>query len=342
MWALARNRCFRLPQVIWLFAYFGVALLISTACSQLRDEASAMQPCLNEDRIGEKRLFQSGVFSLGSNHTYTEEAPERQADVSSFQIDIHEVTNSQFAAFVEETNYQTQAERGFDKSDFPDIAEEFRVPGSMVFTPPDSMQGSSPLSWWRFISGANWRHPYGPDSSIVGKDFHPVVHVTIGDARAYAKWAGRRLPTEAEWEYAATYGADQESGTDASSDHPDANYWQGIFPVLNTLDDGYRFSAPVGCFGQNNAGLFDMVGNVWELTESIYYPTHKEDVRQAMPDTGYDPSQPGIAVNVIKGGSYLCARNYCLRYRPEARQGQDNFLASSHIGFRTVNAVSSN
>ena len=166
-------------------------------------------------------------------------------------------------------------------------------------------------------------------------DDFPVVHVTFSDAQAFANWRGRRLPTEAEWEYAAQ-GGDLTSTASPVTEDPDANYWQGIFPVLNTAEDGYEGPAPVGCFTANLLGLHDMIGNVWELTSSVYLPNHSFEGDSPFAVNGFDPNQPGVPVFVIKGGSFLCARNYCYRYRPEARQAQDALLGSSHVGFRTV------
>ena len=268
---------------------------------------------------------------MGREDAYPEEAPAKQVKVSDFWIDKTEVTNAQFASFVKATGYVTQAEKGLDAERFPDIAQEFRSPGSMVFTPPDSLQGASPFVWWRFVPGADWRHPFGPDSTIAGKEDYPVVQVTHDDAAAYAAWAGRRLPSEAEWEFAAASGKEDE-GAKSTAPPAEANTWQGVFPVLNTAGDGFEGLAPAGCFAADKKGVFDLVGNVWELTSSAYYPRHDA----AETGEGFDPRTPGVPVYVIKGGSYLCAENYCVRYRPEARQPMDAFLGSSHIGFRTV------
>jgi len=301
--------------------------------------------CVNVSSFAKRDvLVQGGKFLIGGNQYYREERPRTENTVDDFHIDRSEVTNAQFAAFVKATGYVTQAERGMSADDIPGLAEEFQKPGSMVFTPPEVMAGAAPLTWWQFIAGADWRHPYGPESTIDGNENNPVVQVTYADAAAYAKWAGRRLPTEAEWEYAARGGKQhiESYRTDNSEKAPDANHWQGLFPVIDTGNDGYKGMAPVGCYRPNALGLYDMTGNVWELTKSIYYPTHAKEVIAQMPAQGFDPNQQGVPVHVIKGGSYLCAENYCLRYRPEARQPQDLFLASSHIGFRTVADSNSN
>lgn len=294
--------------------------------------------CAENDVVGGQCLveqnyksidFPSGQFELGSLEFYPEERPIKKVSIEPFSIDNTEVTNAQFAKFVAATGYVTRAERGLDETVAPEIPDELRVPGSLVFEPPDVLAGASPLTWWNFVEGANWRQPNGPESSIEGREIYPVVHIAIEDARAYAAWAGRRLPTEAEWEYAAQFNATFEGS-------PDANYWQGIFPVSNSGADGYLGLAPAGCFEPTEAGLFDMIGNVWELTSSAYYPTHDSDQFKKRYKEGFDPNSPNVPVVVIKGGSYLCAENYCARYRPEARQPQDKFLSSSHVGFRTA------
>ena len=278
--------------------------------------------CRNFDKTAQiESHIRGGEFYFGSDSHYPEEAPARLAKVKSFWIDRTEVTNAQFSAFVSATGYVTHAERGLSESEASGLPIEFRAPGSMVFEPPSTLEGASPIDWWRFTPGANWRHPQGPKSSIAGRENFPVVHVTIADATAYARWAKRRLPTEIEWEFAA--GNREESNKPSSLNREAAaNTWQGIFPLVDTAKDGFGGIAPVACFIANSNGLFDMIGNVWELTASPYASSHE---------------QPADADSfVVKGGSFLCAQNYCARYRPTARQPQDAYLASSHIGFRTV------
>lgn len=264
---------------------------------------------------------------MGTNAGYPNEGPATERIVAAFWIDRHEVTNAQFAEFVAATGYVTVAEREIDGRR-----------GSAVFTPPEANMPLSAASWWKFVDGASWRRPDGPDSSIDGKDEYPAVHIAYEDADAYAKWAGRRLPTEEEWEYAARgalTGATYEWGEETpDAGAPKANTWQGVFPVINTSKDGFAGLAPVGCFEPNSNGLFDMTGNVWEWTSTSYFAQHSNNENLA--DQGYDPRQPGVSVNVLKGGSYLCAANYCARYRPAARHPQDLTLGTSHIGFRTV------
>ena len=249
--------------------------------------------------------LEGGRISIGSNNAYLEERPERQVKIASFEIDTSEVTNGQFSKFVEDTGYITDAEKtqaGFD------------VPGGAVLSSPST---ESP-SWGQFVEGANWRQPEGPNSTIEGRDLDPVVQVTLNDARAYSDWAGRRLPTEAEWEFAAKAGANSLYvwGDERAPDGQEkANTWQGAFPFENTMDDGFGLRAPIGCFEPNAFGLYDMIGNVWEWT-----------------DTSWDDGQS----QVIKGGSFLCAENFCRRYRASARQAQEANFSTNHIGFRTV------
>jgi formylglycine-generating enzyme required for sulfatase activity len=284
-----------------------------------------------------------GTFLMGSNLHYREEQPPRYAAVTGFWIDRTEVTNAQFAAFVAATGYKTVAERGLNAKDFPDLPPEALVPGSMVFfEPPKNVRVRMDVTeWWRYMPGADWRHPAGPGSSIAGKDNHPVVQIAYGDAEAYAKWAGRSLPTEAEWEYAARGGLNGKEFAWGDDQTPDgqwmANSWQGFFPYEDDKADGYHGTAPVGCFPPNGYGLFDTIGNVWEWATDWYRAGH------AFPDGDVDPKGPpemtatvGGPVRVIKGGSWLCSPNYCARYRPSARQPQEADLGASHIGFRTI------
>lgn len=290
--------------------------------------------------IGSEVAVPAGRFTMGGDR-YPQEAPFHEVSIDAFRIDAHEVTNAQFAGFIAATGYVTVAERVPDPADFPGAPPEMLRPGSVVFTPPslDSPGGS----WWSYVPGADWRHPLGPDSSIAGKDHLPVVQVAFEDAAAYAAWAGRRLPTEAEYEYAARSGREGERfawGGDevAPGGRHMANTWQGMFPVQNSEADGYRGVAPVGCFPANDYGAYDLIGNVWEWTASWYRPQHDpaDNDNPQGPADSYDPANEGFPVKVIKGGSYLCAPNYCRRYRPAARHAQDIALGASHIGFRTV------
>ena len=289
----------------------------------------------------------AGSFAFGDT-VYREETPVRQATVQGFWMDRTEVTNAEFARFVQATGYVTTAERPVDARLHPGLSPAMQQPGAVVFVNPTELRnGGDPRQWWQYLPGANWRHPSGPGSSLAGRDAYPVVAVTLADAQAYALWAGRSLPTEREWEWAAGGGQTAPLPTTpppppgaAPAQPTQANTWQGFFPLANQASDGFTGLAPVGCFAANGFGLHDMIGNVWELTADVYTDDHRG------PDT-VPPDQPPIATlpagaagaasrHVIKGGSYLCAPNYCMRYRPGARQAQEDDLATSHLGFRTV------
>jgi len=296
--------------------------------------------------VGDKAgmvFIHGGSFTMGADNERPEERFSHLVRVDSFWIDRTEVTNAQFAKFVEATRYVTLAERGLDPKTHPGMPENLLVPGSMLFIQPTALiRGGDLTQWWQYVKGANWRQPEGPGSSIKGKENYPVVHVSYEDALAYAHWLGRELPTEAQWEYAARggkYDGDDWSQAYDKDGKPIANTWQGIFPVYNTEEDGYAGTAPVGCFQPNGYGLYDMIGNVWEWTSDWYVPGHSREpatnpngpsLLQVRIDAGMSPSK------VIKGGSYLCAYNYCSRYRPTARQPQEVDLGAGHIGFRTI------
>jgi formylglycine-generating enzyme required for sulfatase activity len=281
--------------------------------------------------------IKGGTFMMGSDAVYAEEGPPRETRVGEFWIDPHEVTNAQFAAFVKATGYVTVAEKPVDPAQFgvpvAQIPAHMLQPGSAVFTPPDRPSRNY-ADWWEYVPGASWKKPYGPEGPEAVAD-QPVVHLAWDDMQAYAAWAGGRLPTEAEWEFAASAGAPDSNAQPA----PDAaNSWQGVFPMVNEGTDGFKGIAPVGCFKPNAFGLYDMVGNVWEVTTDFYRPGHdprgRDNPRGPGRNDAYDPLNPGFASRVMKGGSYLCAPNYCQRYRPESRQGRDPGLGASNVGFR--------
>ena len=293
----------------------------------------------------------SATFLMGSSNHYPEEAPVHQVAVDGFWIDRHEVTNRQFAAFVAATGYATVAERPLDPADFPGAPAENLVPGSLVFEKTPGPVDLRDLSqWWRWTPGACWRHPEGPDSSLAERSDHPVTHVAYADADAYAAWAGKSLPTEAEWELAARGGLDGTrfvwGDEPEQADERLANYWHGEFPWRS--DPGYGSTTPIGSFDPNAYGLFDMAGNVWEWTNDWYTSRHAEDADEpccvprnpcgGSEEDSLDPAQPQFRVprKVIKGGSFLCADSYCLRYRPAARRPQMIDTGMSHIGFRCV------
>ncbi|QGN56320.1 formylglycine-generating enzyme family protein [Novosphingobium sp. Gsoil 351] len=296
-----------------------------------------------------------GTFLMGSDHFYPEEAPRRRVSVDPFRIDACPVTNAEFARFVNATGHVTLAETAPDGKDYPGMIPEMARAGSLVF---HKTAGPVPIDeihrWWRFEFGADWRHPYGPDSSLAGLDDHPVVHVAWQDAAAYALWAGKALPTEAEWEYAARGGledADYAWGDElAPGGAMLANYWQGLFPFANQCLDGWERTSPVRSFPANPYGLYDMIGNTWEWTDDWY--SEPVAIRKSQPGTcctlknprggtrkrSVDPLHPEIKIGrkVIKGGSHLCAENYCRRYRPAARHPETIDTSTSHIGFRCV------
>jgi formylglycine-generating enzyme len=276
---------------------------------------------------------------VGSDYHYAEEGPAKAVSVAEFWIMPRQVTNTQFSEFVDATAYVTVAERQLSAADYPDAPEENLQPGSMVFRRTPGPVDLRHLSqWWTWTPGASWRHPVGPRSSIDKRMDHPVVHIAYQDAETYAAWAGLALPTEAEWEIAARGGLDGAVYT--WGDEPEqsgqrlANYWHGEFPWRP--DPGYGRTAPVGSYPPNPYGLYDMAGNVWEWTSDWYAGTRDGD--SCCEAASYDPRQPQFRVprKVIKGGSFLCADNYCLRYRPAARRPQMVDTGMSHIGFRCI------
>ena len=319
-----------------------------------------------------------GAFLMGSNAHYPEEAPAHRVHVEGFWMDRTPVTNAQFLKFVKATGHLTLAERPADPALYPDALPERLAPSSIVFVPPAAPVGTGdPYRWWQYVAGANWRHPEGPGSSIKGREQHPVVHIAHEDALAYASWAGKALPSEAEWERAARGGLEGVEYAWGSELHPGgqprANTWQGSFPHHNTRLDGWERTSPAGSFPANGYGLLDMIGNVWEWTDD-WYLEHGERLagggssdssgegegvseggccaslkdsaradararaeansRQRSIDP--DSQHGGIPRKVVKGGSFLCAPNYCQRYRPAARLAQGIDTATCHMGFRCI------
>jgi formylglycine-generating enzyme required for sulfatase activity len=293
-----------------------------------------------------------GEFAMGSNDFYPEEQPVRRVAIDGFWMDEHPVTVAEFRRFVKATGHATWAEQAPDPLAYPDAIPELMVPGSLVFSGSSGPVDLSDIhNWWSWTPGADWRHPEGPDSNLHGRERHPVTHVAYSDATAYAAWAGKDLPTEAEWEYAARGGLDGKVfcwGDDfAPKGRIMANTWQGEFPWQNLLDDGYERTSPVKSFPPNGYGLYDAAGNVWEWTSDFYAPGQivaehpcclPRNPRVASPDRNYEVGTGGTNIprRVTKGGSHLCAPNYCLRYRPAARQGQAVDSTTSHIGFRCI------
>ena len=289
-----------------------------------------------------------GRFTMGSDAHYPEERPARPVEVSDFLIERTLVTNAAYAAFVADTGYLTVAERPLDPADFPGAPAENLVPGSMVFRRTPGPVDLRHLSqWWAWTPGASWRHPEGPRTDLGGRADHPVVHVAFEDALAYATWAGRSLPTEAEWERAARGGIEGAAfvwGDDPEGDRRLANFWHGDFPWRPA--EGYGATTPVGAFPANGYGIADMAGNAWEWTLDWYAEGAEgtagccvpRDPRGGDEAGSLDPAQPQFAVprRVVKGGSFLCADSYCMRYRPAARRPQAIDTGMSHIGFRCV------
>ena len=305
-----------------------------------------------------------GQFTMGSSDDYAEndEGPEIQVKVDPFFMDETEVTNAEFEKFVNETGYVTVSERPVDweqiKKELPKGTpkphDSILQSGSLVFTPPNQKVPLNDYSqWWQWVKGADWKHPEGPESSIEGKDNHPVVQIAFEDAQAYAKWAGKRLPTEAEWEYAS-----RETGSESQFAWGDeltpngsylANFFQGDFPYRNTQLDGFESSAPVKSFYKNSNGLYDMIGNVWEWTSDWYRPDTKVQYlsngsklcyNPTGPKSSYDPNNPyATAQRVIKGGSFLCSKDYCSNYRPSSRMATSVDSGQNHLGFRCVKDI---
>jgi formylglycine-generating enzyme required for sulfatase activity len=298
--------------------------------------------------------IEGGTFVMGSDEHYPEEAPAHPVAVDGFWIDVTPVTNRQFAEFVSATGYVMLAEKTPNAEDYPGALPEMLRPGSLVFTPPlrpvETRGGIG--QWWKFKFGADWRHPYGPRSDIRGKLDHPVVHVAYCDARAYADWAGLDLPTEAEWEFAARGGLDGAEYAWGSELHANgrrmANTWEGIFPHQSLKSKGHERTSAVRSFAANGYGLYDMIGNVWEWTSDYWSTRHPEPAAKACcipknprggpAEESYDPRQPAIRITrrVLKGGSHLCAPNYCRRYRPAARHAEPDDTSTSHVGFRCI------
>lgn len=301
-----------------------------------------------------------GTFSMGmedprglpsgGSESMTDARPVHRVSVSAFWMDRTDVTNAQFARFVHATGYVTVAERPLSAREFPGVPADQLKPGGVVFTRPDHpVSLSDPSGWWRFVPGANWRHPNGPSSSIVGHDRDPVVQVAYADAVAYATWVGGRLPTEAEWEFAARGGLEGKPYVWGDSLAPSgrwmANIFQGRFPASDAALDGFTGVAPVGMFAPNGYGLTDMSGNVWQWVADWYRPDYYATVAGAGvarnpqgPTSSFDPLEPGVAKRVQRGGSFLCTDQYCTRYMVGARGRGEVATASNHVGFRTVTA----
>jgi sulfatase modifying factor 1 len=279
-----------------------------------------------------------GSFLMGSDRFYREERPVRRESVNGFWIDPDPVTNAEFGRFIDATGYLTMSERQPDPAVYRDADPSLLVPGSLVFRKPAGpVDLRDYRAWWEYVPGADWRHPEGPESTLDERQDHPVVHVGYEDACAYAAWAGKQLPTEAEWEFAARGGLDGAAYAWGDEATPNgramANTWQGRFPWENLKEDGYEGTSPIRAFPANGYGLYDMIGNVWEWTATAVTPQGPEKTKSCCVPSGHDTHQ---GRRVVKGGSHLCAPNYCLRYRPAARQAEPVDTSTCHIGFRCI------
>ena len=346
---------------------FGLAAILSVtlACSspksenQSSDEETVTLSNMEEPKHKEPGMawIPGGEFTMGTNEedAYDAEKPAVDLKVAGFWMDTHEVTNAEYTAFTEATGYVTIAERKPDWEELklqvppgtPKPHDSLLVAGSMVFTPPAIAVPTDDISrWWSWVIGANWRHPEGPKSDLTGRENHPVVHIAYDDAKAYAEWTGKRLPTEIEWEFAARGGVNGKRFAWGDELHPNgqflANTFQGNFPNENLGTDGFVGTSPVKTFAPNTFGLYDMIGNVWELTDDWYDALKYARLAGQAPKLDasmnpcYNPNNPFAQERVIKGGSYLCAANYCVNYRPSARQGHSFDSGTSNVGFRCV------
>lgn len=313
----------------------------------------AVQPTILSARTRQGMVWiPGGTFLMGANDFYPEERPAHRVTVDGFWMDEHPVTNAEFNGFVNATGYVTVAERVPNPADYPGIDPAVLVPGSLFFRRPESRIGLHDFrAWWAYVPDACWRFPEGPGSTLNGRENHPVVHVAYADAEAYAAWAGKELPSEAEWEFAARGGLEGATFVWGNEFAPGgrmmANTWQGEFPFENLKTGGFEGTSPCGVFPANGYGLYDMAGNVWEWTCDVFQSRHAGEVAKAccIPRNPRVTSAPqnecgsdarAIPRNVLKGGSHLCAPNYCFRYRPAARQGEAIETSACHIGFRCI------
>ncbi|MDB5191159.1 MAG: sulfatase-modifying factor protein [Segetibacter sp.] len=334
-----------------IFTLFLPAFLLVGSCKQMGQDTSKhstalVQPVPSKDTVSPILVHISGgTFKMGTNDpAFPDAHPVHEVIVQEFWMDEHEVTNAEFEKFVKATNYVTVAERQLNPKDYPGVQAESLVPGSIVFSPPsERLELSQPLQWWQYIAGAGWKNPLGPQSNIIGKQNYPVVHVSYEDAMAYAKWAGKRLPTEAEWEFAAQgkrpglkyyWGNELKPGGAWS-----ANIYEGDFPNNDTGEDGYAGIAPVKSYAPNPYGLYDLDGNVWEWCNDFYRPDYYERSpanNPKGPSDSYDPEEPNLVKRVQRGGSFLCSDQYCIRYRPGSRGKGEVSSSSNNLGFRCV------
>lgn len=338
-----------------LAALYLLSLFTIMCCKQHEENSTeienlnVLQPVALKDIVPSKTvLIPAGTFPMGTHDpAFPDARPVHKVSVKAFWMDEHEVTNAEFAMFVKATNYMTIAERKLDPKDYPDVPPESLVPGSGVFSPPGQpVSLNNPMQWWKYVAGASWRKPFGPQSNITGQENNPVVHVSYEDALAYAQWAGKRLPTEAEWEHAAQgkkpglkyyWGNEMNPGGKWM-----ANIYEGDFPNKNTGEDGFVGLAPVKSYPPNAYGLYDMDGNVWEWCNDFYradYYAKSPSSNPKGPADSYDPDEPNAVKRVQRGGSFLCSDQYCIRYRPGSRGKGEVSSGSNNLGFRCVKDV---
>lgn len=337
-------RLAQVPPYLFLLLVLGTGCTSENANQESSDTASSatLVRAVKGDTTG-MVWVEGGSYMMGSDE-FADARPVHQVEVDGFWMDAHEVTNAEFARFVEATGYVTVAERPLNPADFPGVPADKLVPGSAVFTPTvQKVNLANPLQWWTYVPGANWRQPEGSNSSIKGRENLPVVHVSHEDAVAYAKWAGKRLPTEAEWEYAARSGKGNQTYYWGQELKPQgqwiANIYQGSFPDKNTAEDGFAGIAPVKSFPPNAYGLYDMDGNVWEWCSDLYRPDYylnSTKKNPTGPTDSYDPEEPGVVKYVQRGGSFLCSDEYCIRYKAGSRGKGEATSGSNNLGFRCV------
>lgn len=323
-----------------------LALCIACHSGQNKAKVAVCAGPRSMDTVPLKMIYiKGGSFKMGSTDPMFDDArPIHQVNLKSFWIDEHEVTNAEFAKFVQATGYKTIAERPINPADFPGVPVESLVPGSAVFTPPSKPVSLDNLAnWWTYVAGANWKHPLGPKSNIDNKPNDPVVQISYTDAAAYAKWAGKRLPTEAEWEFAARGGKEMQRYYWGDELKPGgkwkANVFEGHFPDKNIPQDGFAGIAPVKSFPPNGYGLYDMEGNVWEWCHDFYRPDYYKNSQADNPEgpkNSYDPQEPNAVKRVQKGGSFLCSEQYCSRFIAGSRASGEVNSASNNLGFRCV------
>jgi sulfatase modifying factor 1 len=321
-------------------------LLLCCTNAENKARLQGENPPAESPKVDSKMVWiPGGDFIMGTDDPdFTDAHPKHTVSLKGFWMDAHEVTNAQFATFVNATGYITYAELPLDPKDYPGVPVEKLVPGSAVFTPPSvKVDKNDILQWWAYVPGANWKHPLGPGSSIQGREQDPAVHIAYVDAVAYAAWAGKRLPTEAEWEFAAQAGRGNNKYYWGTEQKPGgkwvANIFQGAFPGHNTLEDGFGGIAPVKKFLPNPYGLYDMEGNVWEWCNDFYRPDYYKNSsgeNPQGPSDSYDPEDPGTVKRVQRGGSFLCSDEYCVRYKAGSRGKGEVTSGSNNLGFRCV------